>query len=98
MPVNGYHPIALRVQALALLTEGISQARVAEITQIPKSTLKSIKRRARERGFNPAVDPRIKDDFVKDAQRSGRPKEITEETENRLIENVCQNRNGREKS
>jgi Transposase len=57
-----------------------------------------MKKKAFERGFRPDQDPRILDYYVVDGPRSGRPKEITIETEQCLLNSVRANRAGREKS
>jgi transposase len=57
-----------------------------------------MKKKAFERGFRPDQDPRILDYYVVDGPRSGRPKEITVETEQCLLNSVRANRAGREKS
>ena len=57
-----------------------------------------IKKKAYVRGFRPEQDPRILDFYVQDGTRSGRPKEISLEIEQRLINNVQLDRAGREKS
>ena len=83
-----FHPVVLRTQALALLAAGIPYKRVTEVTGIPHSTLKAIRKRAKDRGFNPKVDGRILEEYVKDGDRSGRPTEISEDTKAQLIRNV----------
>ena len=57
-----------------------------------------IKKRAYERGFRPDQDSRILEHYVKDGPRSGRPKEITLEIEQCLLDSVKADRSGREKS
>jgi transposase len=96
MPVNGFHSNALRVQALTLLGLGWTYDQTSEYTGIPCSTLRNIKKRARERGWDPAVDKRIQDEYVADVKRSGRPL-ISEETKQQLIKNIRKDRNSREK-
>ncbi|GFF59718.1 predicted protein [Aspergillus udagawae] len=51
-----------------------------------------------DRGYNPAVDPRIHLEYVEDGKRSGRPKEITEAIEEGILDSIRKDRNGREKS
>jgi transposase len=98
MPNNGFHSIVLRAQALTLLTTGHTYEQTEKITGIPKPTLRHLKRRAYQRGYNPAEDARLREEFVIDGDRSGRPKEITEEKKQEVIENVRKDRNSREKS
>src|SRR5690242_8645203 len=98
MPSRPHHPNTIRAQALALLTEGISPERVFEITHIPPQTLQYIKKKARDHSYNPEIDGRILEDYVKDEERSKQPKEISEEQELALIQSASKNHVGREKS
>jgi hypothetical protein len=65
---------------------------------VKKRTQSYIKKRAFDRGFNPDEDPRILESYVVDGDRSGRPKEISVEKEERLLSAVRKDRSGREKS
>ena len=47
-----------------------------------------MKKKAFDRGFRPDQDPHILDRYVKDGARSGRLKEITLKTEQRLLNSV----------
>ncbi|KAK9242218.1 bacterial alpha-L-rhamnosidase-domain-containing protein [Lipomyces tetrasporus] len=49
-------------------------------------------------GFDPDVDPRIREEYVVDAHRSGCPKEITEAIEQSIIDSVTKDHAGHEKS
>ncbi|KAL2013090.1 hypothetical protein VTN00DRAFT_615 [Thermoascus crustaceus] len=69
-----FHPVSVRIQALALLTAGIPQSVVSQTTQIPVRSLQYLLKKARERGFDPAVDPRIMMEHVEDGKRTGRPR------------------------
>jgi transposase len=86
MPANGFHSITLRAQALTFLGIGYTYAKTSEITGIPAGTLKDLKKRARDRGWDPAVDPRMRDEYVADAKRSGRPSKSSDETNQQLTE------------
>jgi transposase len=97
MPAGGFHSNALRSQALTLLGLGWTYQQTFEYTGIPKETLRDIKKRAQDRGWDPAVDARIRDEYIADAKRKGRPP-IPEQTKQQLIENVRKDRNSREKS
>ena len=88
MTPRPHHPTALRVQALTLLTEGFPLDRVHDITSIPPRTLQYIRKKAKDRGYDPKIDRRILEEYVIDGHHTGRPKEITEETELGLIESV----------
>ena len=98
MAPRPHHPTTVQAQALALLTAGISEEHVSQITHIPPRTLRYIKKKARDRGYNPEIDGRILEDYVKDGAHTGRPKEISEETELALIQSASKDRAGREKS
>src|SRR5262249_9659042 len=71
---------------------------VSQKTGIPVWTCRHIRRKAKERGFDPQKDPRILEHYVEDGYRPGRPKEITQEVENQILQSVRQDRAGREKS
>lgn len=87
-----------KVQALTLLSEGFSVDAVQQRTGIPSRTANRIMATARKRGYCPEEDPRILEEYVKDARRPGRPKTITETVEARLLVNVRVDRASREKS
>ena len=82
------HDIAVRIQALALAEEGITVERIIEITGLSRRTIFNLKKRARERGYNPAQSRALKMEYVEDAPRSGRPKVTTEEKRKELLEHV----------
>jgi hypothetical protein len=73
MPNGGFHPIALRVQALTLLSIGWPTERVEAATGIKTSSLRALRKKAHQRGYDPMKDPRIKLEYVEDGKRSGRP-------------------------
>jgi transposase len=91
-------PITLRAQAFALQEEGIPVARIKEITGLATSTIYRIKQIAFDRGYDPKVCREFKDEYFTDSPRSGRPKVITEESTTRVLELVCKDRDGREKT
>src|SRR5258708_37112030 len=68
---------------------GYSSMRLQEITGVPKRTIDSIYARAIERGFDPNQSPLvIKNEFVEEAPRSGRPTNQTEEVKELITANV----------
>jgi transposase len=96
---NGHrYTLVQRVQCLTLLTEGFSYAQVEQKTGVKERTQRNIRKKARDRGFRPDEDPRILESYVVDGERSGRPKEISQETEEALLTAVRDSRAGREKS
>jgi hypothetical protein len=70
----GYHPIELRIQVLSLSAFGVPPKAIAAGLDIPIRSVQRIIHRAKERGFDPATSPRVKMEYVEDAERSGRPK------------------------
>jgi Transposase/DDE superfamily endonuclease len=92
------YTFAQRVQCLTLLAEGYSGRDILAKTGVTPASQTYIKQKAYKRGFNPAQNPRILDEYVVDGVHTGRPKEILAETEDRIVENVCKDRAGREKS
>ena len=80
------------------MVEGISRPEIKRRTRVKPPVQRHIQQRAKERGFKPAVKPRIYLYLVEDGARSGRPKEISEAVEQRLINSVKLDRAGREKS
>jgi hypothetical protein len=96
--VRPKYSIAQRVQCLTLLVEGYSGREIKRRTGIKPSVQTYMKRKAFDRGFCPDQDPRILNCYVEDGAQSDRPKEITLETEQHLLDNVRVDRSGREKS
>ncbi|KAI5304609.1 hypothetical protein KEM56_006270 [Ascosphaera pollenicola] len=89
------YSVAFRVQALTLLTLGGKSLReVSDLLNIPQRTLSHMKATAFARGFNPDIDLKIKEEYVADAARSGRLKEISADMEQKLIDSVTMDRNG----
>jgi transposase len=94
-----YTSISVRIQALCLATvANMPVPKVAEIMGMTPVTVYRIVKRARDRGYNPDVNVHIREEYVPDAQRSGRPKEITPAIEQSIIDSVTKDRAGREKS
>ena len=69
-----------------------------EITSLSRRTIFDLKKKARERGYNPAQSRTLKIEYVEDASRSGRPKEVIEEKKQELLDYVRKNHENREKS
>ncbi|KAH6890025.1 hypothetical protein B0T10DRAFT_561574 [Thelonectria olida] len=65
---------------------GKTTAEIAEITGISTRTINSIYARAIERGFNPNHRPlTLRDEYLRDAGRAGRPKKQTDERRDEVI-------------
>ena len=86
------------MQCLTLQAEGFSKTDIEKKTGIKRSAQTYMRQKAFERGFRPDQDPRILDKYVEDGARSGRPKEVTPEIEQTLLESVRTDRADREKS
>ncbi|KAF1813253.1 hypothetical protein P152DRAFT_434157, partial [Eremomyces bilateralis CBS 781.70] len=65
---------------------GKTTAEIAEKTGLPKRTINAIYARAIERGFDPNHLPlHIRDEWLEDAPRPGRPQKQTEELSNTVL-------------
>ena len=95
---GSYHPVGVRVQAVALMAQDFDIQRVEAITGMSSWTIKRWVKKAKERGFNPEIDQRILTEYVEDEPRSGRPKEVTQSIEESIISSVKKDHIGREKS
>jgi transposase len=98
MPSNP--DIAMRASVVALKAQsGKTTREIAFLTGLSISSINRIYARAIERGFDPNQIPLIvRDDYVRDAARSGRPKVQIEETIERSLAKVRLDRYGREKT
>lgn len=74
-----------RLQALALVEFGIPPGQASHITKISVKTIQRLRRQARTRGFDPAVSPILKLEYVEDAPRSGRPPKLNPELEDTIV-------------
>lgn len=92
------YSLVQRTQCLTLLSLGYSFKFVEDTIKIPEKTSRRILKKAEQRGYHPAEDPRILEHHVEDGARSGRPKEISDAVEKHLLDLVIEDRNGREKS
>jgi hypothetical protein len=88
--------IALCAQAFALQEEGISVARIKEITGLAISMIYHIKKIAFERGYDPEISREFKDEYFADVSHSGRSKIITEESTAKVLKIVCKDKEGTE--
>ena len=68
------HSMAVRIQALALAEASISSDRIHEITGIEPKVLAGMRKLARERGYDPNVSMRMKEDYVIDPPNTNRPR------------------------
>jgi hypothetical protein len=94
------HDISTRALVVALKSPAVGKttAQVVSITSLSKRTVDSIYARAIQRGFDPnAVPLVIKDEYLQDAPRSGRPSKQTEPVNEAITQKVRRDRCGREK-
>ncbi len=87
------HTTAERIQALALIEEGVAVDRVTTVSGMSKASIYRLQKTARARGYDPTVSRKLKDEYVQDAPRSGRPKKLSPEQEQHLLEVLQNNRN-----
>jgi transposase len=95
------YDVSTRAAVLVLKSPsgGKSTPEIEGIIGIPKSTINRIYARAIERGFDPNTRPLIiKDAYLEDAPRSGRPTKQTEVVKETTKEKVSFDRYGREKT
>ena len=63
-----------RAQAVALAEYGIDISTVTEITGVSKGTIRRLRQRIREQGYDPDISKQLKLEYFKDRPRSGRPR------------------------
>ena len=80
------HSIAQRLQALALAEYGIEEKIAAAQAGLYNATsVKRLRKKARERGFDPAASSILKEEYMADAGRSGRPRISTPTKEAQIL-------------
>jgi transposase len=90
--------ISTRALLITLKATGKSNDEITTLTGIPKRTINSVFARAIKRGFDPCQRPiQLKDEYLVDGMRSGRPSKQKEFAES-VIDTVRTDRYGREKS
>ena len=62
---------------LILQVEGLSWQAIEQKTGVKQTAQSYIRKKAKQRGFQPEVDPRVLDEYVIDNKPLGRPKEIS---------------------
>jgi len=91
------YTLVQRIHCLVLITEGFSVAEIEKKTGVSERSQWAIRKKAYDRGFRPEEDPRILESYVIGV-KSGRPKEISKDTEEALLAAVRNDRSSREKS
>ena len=71
------YDITTRAQVLGMKISGATNADIKAVTGMSETHIKNLVKIARERGFDEAKDRRILDIYLKDRDRSGRPKKRT---------------------
>jgi transposase len=70
---------------LALAEYGIPVQHIKHHLNMSVNTIQRLRKTARERGFDPAVSPQLKLEYVEDAPRSGRPSKLTPQMEDAIV-------------
>ena len=76
------------MQASSLAQVGKTYEEIKEQTDIDKNGVIRLKKKTRERGWDPAVSTKLDVNYVTDAPRSGRPLRITPAKEVEIVEHV----------
>jgi transposase len=79
------YTVAQRIQALALVEYGVAVKIAATAAGVEPRCVYRLMKKARQRGFDPAISIILKEVYVEDAPRSGRPKTVTPEKEEEVL-------------
>lgn len=91
--------ITTRAQVVTLKSFTTKTTReIAVITGLSVATVNRVYAQAIQRGYDHHADPMIRDVFVQDAPRSGRPSKQTETTKELVTSKIRRDRYGREKT
>jgi hypothetical protein len=82
------HSISICIQALTMASLGIDIKIIAANLSLSRQIIQYWVKKAMDRGYNPAVDPRIYLEYVEDGKRSGHPKEITEAIKEGILDSI----------
>jgi len=93
-----HYSITQRVQAFALAEYRISLIDVVAYTGIPRRTIQSFQKKARDRDYDLAESRILTQEHVEDAPRSGRPRIFTEDKEKEILDKIRVDSDGRERS
>jgi hypothetical protein len=83
---------ALRVQCLTLFDAGIPIDIICKQWFVTKSAIYRWKQIARARGYNPDIDPCLLCSYIEDAPRSGCPTLQTYKTTQKMIKEICKDK------
>jgi hypothetical protein len=83
---------------LSLLDAKIHIDRVSELSGISRKQIYYLRKQAKKQDYNPIISSVICKEYVTDKPHSGRPKKITKELKQEILEDVGKNHKGREKT
>ena len=89
---NNSLTIGQKLQALSLIEHGITAKVVQAVIGVSTQSISYLKRKARDRGYDPTVSRILKVEYVEDACRSGRPPKVTSKVEQAVLDNVRHDR------
>ena len=92
------HDPDTRLQALALIEQGIAIKIIEAVTQLSNSSIYRLKKQARERDYNPEISRQLKLEYVMNKSRSDRSLKVTVAVKQAILKTVRKDRDGREKS
>jgi transposase len=98
MPPKNRYDIAQRAQAITLLVIGSPYDYITAQTGISKRQVQYYLATAKSRGYNPEVSIILKEEYLQDGIRPGRPRKTSPEQEEALIESIKRDRYAREKT
>ena len=79
------HDIAQRAQALTLLYVGATFEQITELIGISERQVRRFLATAKERGYDPSISGILKDEYLQNASRIGRPLALNKEQEEVLV-------------
>ena len=92
------HDISFRASIVVFKTLGYTTKQISTVTGIPECSVRDILSHTCGQGFDPSARPvLVRDVFLQDGARSGRPlnnKDNTESAEAKVSAKVCRNRYG----
>jgi len=88
MSSQNRYDIAQRAQALTLLVIGATYDYITTQTSISKRQIQYYLATAKSQGFDPTVSIILKEEYLKDGIRTGRPKKTSLEQEEAIITSI----------
>jgi transposase len=96
MPPKGQpraqYDIAQRAQALTMLQFGATYPQITEHTGISKRQVQYYLAAAKAHGYNPSISFILKNEYLVDAPRPGRPPKLDQAAEDELVEAIRKDR------